>query len=776
MKKFILLTLALCSFIIESNAQIPQCDITINSGSSGNISVANGKTVCVDINYSSSNITIATGGTLIIKEGKTLNSGWQNIGNNGKIINLGTLQINLQNNSSVNIDNYGTLSGGLSYKNATIKNFPGGTVNLTNYSAFDNVQFINQGIFTGSLATYTNGTIKNDFGASLTLSASSGSSLTDVQLTNEGTLTRTVGHLLFQGSNGTLINSGNFNLVNSSNFTFNAASFRNTGTVLISATDGSSFKGGLQNSGSFSIFKLTGLEATVTNFGLMKFYTAVNNIAASTILYNDATMEFVDIAEVQFNGALLTNNGRISVPAGKFKLNNSSAEIVNNGIIITSDNFEINASGIKVINNCRIVSGKNIPVSNGANVTNNGLLWASEDLTLNGADVKFENSLTGFVRGKNFVNSGKVSGQGQFYFTGTTNNNGGSILGDAPSNPILFYDASQTGSQIVDMGNVPVNTIRPTSMTLLDTTNYECSAPTGAAGFPPTVSDTTMEYTLADTVVFDISNSMSPYDNSYSLHYNCLQLFSEGGHEMTNNLVIPNIGQFIIDINNKKVSFIKDANFTGSEIKIEYIIANAQSASSPLYYSARRKVTLKKSDILPIKLGSFEVKENDNKALLTWTTLSEKNTNYFEIERSGNGNTFKSLPVKVAALGENNTPQTYSVEDEQPFNGDNFYRLKIYDLDGKVSFSEIRRLSFNSAAEALQVYPIPTSGLLNIKGEAGNFNQIIIYALNGAVVYNNNNVKDEITTVDMQSLPAGNYLLKVIFNQGSSKTMKIIKK
>lgn len=100
-----------------------------------------------------------------------------------------------------------------------------------------------------------------------------------------------------------------------------------------------------------------------------------------------------------------------------------------------------------------------------------------------------ENAATGHIRGVNFTNSGEISGYGAFYFTGTTNmNTGGSMIGDEP-NSILFFDASQTGSNIFDTpGGTVSNVIRPDTMEPMDTDSYDCVAPPSVAGYPPTVN------------------------------------------------------------------------------------------------------------------------------------------------------------------------------------------------------------------------------------------------------------------------------------------------
>lgn len=85
---------------------------------------------------------------------------------------------------------------------------------------------------------------------------------------------------------------------------------------------------------------------------------------------------------------------------------------------------------------------------------------------------------------------------------------------------------------------------------------------------------------------------------------------------------------------------------------------------------------------LPVELIYFNVEQYDEKInILTWSTGSEVNSDYFLIERSIDGNFWNEIG-KVGASGNSNQMIKYSLTDNNFDNCLNYYRMKQYDLNG----------------------------------------------------------------------------------------------
>ncbi len=167
------------------------------------------------------------------------------------------------------------------------------------------------------------------------------------------------------------------------------------------------------------------------------------------------------------------------------------------------------------------------------------------------------------------------------------------------------------------------------------------------------------------------------------------------------------------------------------------------------------------SAVLPLELAYFEVeKVKSDEALLNWSTTSERNTSHFQIERSTDSRRWETLGL-VNAAGESTLPLLYHFTDEAipaaiRRAGNALYRLAMYDLDGTLTYSPIRSISFTPTDGELAGYPTPTAADLFIATEEA-ISSVIIYDNSGRQVLSNTT-----TEVNLSSLPPGTYHVKVV--------------
>lgn len=84
---------------------------------------------------------------------------------------------------------------------------------------------------------------------------------------------------------------------------------------------------------------------------------------------------------------------------------------------------------------------------------------------------------------------------------------------------------------------------------------------------------------------------------------------------------------------------------------------------------------------LPVELEKFEGIIYTMFNLINWTTESESNSNYFDLESSNDGNNWKTITTKPAA-GNSNEQIRYSYIDND-LSEVVYYRLQQFDIDGK---------------------------------------------------------------------------------------------
>ena len=91
---------------------------------------------------------------------------------------------------------------------------------------------------------------------------------------------------------------------------------------------------------------------------------------------------------------------------------------------------------------------------------------------------------------------------------------------------------------------------------------------------------------------------------------------------------------------------------------------------------------------LPVTLTEFNVTENNGKNILQWKTATENNSSHFTVERSGNGQQFKSIEI-VNASGFSTSTVNYYFTDADPLAAINYYRLIMADKDNTIKYSNI---------------------------------------------------------------------------------------
>ncbi len=181
---------------------------------------------------------------------------------------------------------------------------------------------------------------------------------------------------------------------------------------------------------------------------------------------------------------------------------------------------------------------------------------------------------------------------------------------------------------------------------------------------------------------------------------------------------------------------------------------------------------------LPVTLMNFTAKATPERtAALNWSTESEALNKGFGIERQAGGVNGKydriGYVASKALNGNSQTALYYNYIDMHPGNGETvFYRLAQEDLDGKISFTEVRVVKFNNQTVSM-IYPNPSTGLINISRTAnGNKMNIQVTDMTGKLIQQINNVTD--TNYKLNINLAGMYTVKLIYPETGEQTIQKI--
>jgi len=163
-----------------------------------------------------------------------------------------------------------------------------------------------------------------------------------------------------------------------------------------------------------------------------------------------------------------------------------------------------------------------------------------------------------------------------------------------------------------------------------------------------------------------------------------------------------------------------------------------------------------------IELLSLTASEREDYNLIDWTTLSEKNNDYFTLERSSNGVDFRPITA-MKGTGTSNIQRTYMYKDMNPMRGVSYYRLTRTDFDGTFKRSKVIavRRHFSSY---FQIDPVENAkeGMYQVNIITENFGvyDLSILDMTGKEVFTDKiKVKENETnqTIDLTQLNAGDY-------------------
>lgn len=172
---------------------------------------------------------------------------------------------------------------------------------------------------------------------------------------------------------------------------------------------------------------------------------------------------------------------------------------------------------------------------------------------------------------------------------------------------------------------------------------------------------------------------------------------------------------------------------------------------------------------LPLTLLSFTAQPAGNAVKLNWTTTNERNVSHFEIERCSNSTVFIKIGSVTAAsiAGTNN----YVYNDAAPQNGNNYYRLKMIDIDGRFEFSKIISVWFGNTQQ-VRIWPTPAKSAITIQF-AEQYKQLEIVDITGRILLRKN-ISQQTETIDISTLAKGMYFIR-LRNGNTTVSKKFIK-
>ncbi|MET4075522.1 T9SS type A sorting domain-containing protein [Hymenobacter sp. UYCo722] len=209
---------------------------------------------------------------------------------------------------------------------------------------------------------------------------------------------------------------------------------------------------------------------------------------------------------------------------------------------------------------------------------------------------------------------------------------------------------------------------------------------------------------------------------------------------------------------NKVVIPLPSSTTVGTRVQIR-IILTAGTKNANIILVDDVTLTSGNGTALPVSLTRFNATTQANSVALSWATASEKNSAYFDVQRSATGDTYETLG-RVAAQGTSNSLREYAFTDARPLAGLAYYRLRQVDNDGTTAYSPI--VTANRSTE-VAIYPNPTTDAVTLPASLGPVRYRVLNTLGQMLTSGQATGGDRL---DLSTLPKGSFFLELTDTAG----------
>lgn len=174
----------------------------------------------------------------------------------------------------------------------------------------------------------------------------------------------------------------------------------------------------------------------------------------------------------------------------------------------------------------------------------------------------------------------------------------------------------------------------------------------------------------------------------------------------------------------------------------------------------------------PVELLYFEARNNNASVTVNWATASQIHHHHFEVLRKNEDANYELLDI-VSGPENSNEILEYTILDNSPESGINYYILKQVDVDGTFTFYGPVAVSF-TVEQKLSIYPNPTSDKINIiLTDYSSVECITLRNIQGDIVMTISPTEIENNGISVGHLPSGLYLMSIKY-EGQMINKKIL--
>ena len=211
--------------------------------------------------------------------------------------------------------------------------------------------------------------------------------------------------------------------------------------------------------------------------------------------------------------------------------------------------------------------------------------------------------------------------------------------------------------------------------------------------------------------------------------------------------------------------------------KVDFDVINDPGS----YAADRFRLVFKQLGPVPVTFTSVRANKQHKDILVEWKVENELNIHHYDVEKSADGRNFSKVNEQ-AARGTGSGAVQYNWLDTNPFDGDNFYRIRSVGMNGDLKLSQVVKVNMQKSISGITVFPNPVQedGIIYVSlanKPVSNYN-ISLVNTEGQTIMNrtvNHGGGSSVYSITLEKYIAhGNYLLRITGDDDINQTFKIV--
>jgi hypothetical protein len=159
------------------------------------------------------------------------------------------------------------------------------------------------------------------------------------------------------------------------------------------------------------------------------------------------------------------------------------------------------------------------------------------------------------------------------------------------------------------------------------------------------------------------------------------------------------------------------------------IVFNVSTSDPASFNTSRFRIVFKEANVLPVAFTDIKAAQKDKNIQIDWRVASQTGITGYEVEKSPDGINF--IKTTSVAAKSNSSVASYTWPDVNPLQGNNYYRIKAIQTDGRIVISNVVVVKMNVTKPGVLVFPNPVKGQqINVQLNAMEKGKLTLLLLN----------------------------------------------